>query len=149
MARATQRKPVVNDYNEAIELVYFSHRELVGEPDRLLARRGLGRVHHRILYVIARGPGISIGGLCRVLGVTKQALHQPLAVLIREGLVTRSTDETNRRIRRLQLTTTGVQLEQQLAAVQRKRFEAAFEAAGPAAVASWRVVMRLLAKKGA
>jgi len=61
-------------YDEAIELIYFAWRELVSEPDRLLARRGLSRVHHRIIYCVARGPGITIGGLCRVLGVSKQAL---------------------------------------------------------------------------
>jgi DNA-binding MarR family transcriptional regulator len=132
-------------YDEAIELIYYAHRELVGEPDRLLARRGLGRVHHRILYCVARASGITIGGLCRVLGVTKQAVHQPLAALIDAGLVTRTIDETNRRIRRLRLTARGIRLEQSLAAVQRKRFTSAFRAAGTAKVAGWREVMRLLA----
>ena len=108
MARVKQNV----DYDEAIELVFYVHRELVGEPDRLLARRGLGRVHHRILYCISRAPGITVGGVCRALGITKQALHQPLATLIRERLVARSTDEANRRIRRLQLTNAGVTLEQ-------------------------------------
>jgi DNA-binding MarR family transcriptional regulator len=145
MARTKAQQP--NGYDEAIELVYYAHRELVGEPDRLLAKRGLGRVHHRIIYCVARAPGITVGGLCRVLGVTKQAVHQPLATLIRERVIERSTDEENRRIRRLQLTAAGTRLEQQLAAVQRKRFDAAFRAAGPTAVASWRAVMRLLAEK--
>lgn len=135
-------------YDEAIELVYFAHRELVTEPDRLLARRGLGRVHHRIIYCIARRPGIPIGGLCRVLGVTKQAVHQPLATLIDAGVVARTVDPTNRRIRNLRLSARGVRLEQRLAAVQRRRFETAFRAAGHDAVASWRAVMRLLAARG-
>ena len=132
-------------YDEAIELIYFAWRELVAEPDRLLARRGLGRVHHRIIYCIARGPGITIGGLCRVLGVTKQAVHQPLAALIDASLVARTVDPTNLRVRRLSLTTRGVQLEERLAAVQRVRFVRAFRAAGPAAENRWREVMRLLA----
>ena len=133
-------------YDEAIELVYFAHRELVAEPDRLLARRGLGRVHHRIIYCIAKSPGITVGGLCRVLGVTKQAVHQPLAALVDGGLVARTVLPENRRVRTLALTTRGVQLEERLAAAQRVRFERAFRAAGPAAEASWREVMRLLAK---
>ena len=135
-------------YDEAIELIYFAWRELVAEPDRLLARRGLSRVHHRILYCIARGPGITIGGLCRVLGVSKQALHAPLGALIKSGLVTRTVEPTNRRVRKLSLTSRGVQLEERLAAVQRVRFERAFGAAGPAAEAQWREVMRLLAERG-
>jgi len=146
MARARPQPRRGVDYDEAIELVYYVHRELVGEPDRLLARRRLARVHHRILYCVARGPGIAIGDLCRVLGVTKQALHQPLAALIRDGLVARSTDRLNRRIRRLHLTAAGTALEARLAATQRQRFEAAFRTAGRAAVTSWRDVMRVLAR---
>lgn len=134
-------------YDEAIELIYFSHRELVAEPDRLLARRGLGRVHHRILYCIRRSPDITVGGLCRVLAITKQALHQPLAALIDGGLVARTVNPTNRRIRNLRLTARGRELERRLAAVQRVRFEKAFRAAGPEAVASWRAVMKLLAAR--
>jgi len=134
-------------YDEAIELVYFAWRELVAKPDRLLARRGLNRVHHRILYCIARGPGITIGGLCGVLDVSKQAVHQPLATLIDATLVARTVDATNRRVRRLTLTARGVQLEARLAAAQRARFETAFTAAGPVAEAHWREVMKLIASR--
>lgn len=130
---------------EAIELVYFAWRELVAEPDRLLARRGLGRVHHRIIYCIARNPGITIGGLCRVLGVSKQAVHQPLAGLIDSALVARTVEPTNRRVRRLNLTTRGAELEARLGAVQQLRFQHAFRAAGSTAEANWREVMTLLA----
>lgn len=134
-------------FDEAIELIYFAHRELVAEPDRLLARRGLSRVHHRIMYCVARNPRITIGGLCRVLGVTKQAVHQPLGALIDDALVARTADPTNRRVRTLSLTARGAQLEERLAAVQRVRFEQAFRAAGRKAEACWRDVMRLLASR--
>src|SRR6059036_659040 len=97
-------------YDEAIELIYFAWSSLVAEPDRLLARRGLGRVHHRIIYCVARVPGITIGGLCRALEVSKQAVHQPLAALIDAGFVARTVDPTNRRVRRLSPTSRGVQL---------------------------------------
>jgi DNA-binding MarR family transcriptional regulator len=130
--------------DEAIELLYFAHRALVTEPDRLLARRGLGRVHHRILYCVARNPGIAIGHLGRVLGVSKQAVHPPLATLVEGGLVARTVDPTNRRVRTLRLTAAGARLEARLAALQRGRFAQAFGVAGPAAEASWREVMRLL-----
>ena len=106
--------------------------------------RRLGRVHHRILFTIRRVPDITIGGLCRVLAITKQALHQPLAALVDAKLVARSVDPANRRIRRLRLTARGMALEGTLADAQRARFERAFRAAGSPAVASWREVMRLL-----
>jgi DNA-binding MarR family transcriptional regulator len=132
-------------YDEAIELIYFAWRELVAEPDRLLARRGLSRVHHRIIFTIGRAPGLTIGGLCRVLDISKQALHQPLGALIEAGLVVRTVDPTNRRVRRLNLTPRGAQLEERLAAVQRVRFERAFRAAGRTAETHWRDVMKLIA----
>lgn len=135
-----------SSYDEAIELIYFAWRELVAEPDRLLARRKLGRVHHRVIYTIRRAPNITIGGLCKVLGVSKQALHQPLAAVIDAGLVARTVDPENRRVRRLSLTTRGAEFEERLAAVQRVRFEKAFSAAGPTVEAHWREVMRLLAE---
>jgi len=134
-------------YDEAIELIYFAWRELVAEPDRLLARRGLSRVHHRVIYTIGRAPAITVGGLCRVLDISKQALHQPLATLTDAGLVARTVDPKNRRIRRLTLTARGTQLEERLAAVQRVRFERAFRAAGATAEAHWRDVMKLIAAR--
>jgi DNA-binding MarR family transcriptional regulator len=136
-----------SSYDEAIELVYFAWRELISEPDRLLAKRKLGRVHHRILFTIRRVPNITVGGLCKVLAITKQALHQPLGALTTAKLVARTVDPENRRVRRLQLTARGVELEGKLAAVQQARFETAFRAAGPAAEARWREVMRLLAAR--
>lgn len=134
-------------YDEAIELIYYAWSKLVGEPDRLLARRGLGRVHHRILYCLAHVPGITVGGMLRVLGVTKQAVHQPLTALIAKGLVVRTVDAKNRRMRRLALTRAGSELEERLAAVQRAHFERAFRGAGPLAETHWREVMRLLADR--
>lgn len=136
-----------SSYDEAIELVYFAWRELVGEPDRLLAKRRLGRVHHRIIFTIRRVPGITVGGLCRVLDISKQALHQPLGALVAAKLVARTVDPTNRRVRKLQLTARGTELEGKLAASQQARFERAFRTAGASAEQRWREVMRLIADR--
>jgi len=62
----------------ALLLMHFAFRGLVSQADRHLEKHGLSRVHHRILYVIARADGISVGGLLEVLGVSKQALHRPM-----------------------------------------------------------------------
>jgi DNA-binding MarR family transcriptional regulator len=130
-------------FERAIELIYFAHRAVVAEPDRVLARRGLSRVHHRILYCVARRPDITIAPLCEVLGVSKQALHRPLGELERRGLIERRIGD-NRRQRCVRLTARGVKLEQTLMSGQRQRIARAFRAAGPAAVAGWVRVGRLL-----
>ena len=129
----------------AIELIYFGQRSLVAEPDRVLAGRGLARMHHRVLYFVARKDGLTVGDLLGALGVTKQALHRPLGDLVRLGLVRVEPDRADRRIRRLRLGTAGRRLERELTGLQHRRLAAVFREAGPAAEAGWRRVMALLA----
>ncbi len=73
------------ELNEALELFFFGYREFTAYPDGVLAKRGLGRVHHRILYFVGRNPGVTVGDLLGVLGVSKQALNAPLRRLMAEG----------------------------------------------------------------
>jgi len=130
--------------NEALSLLYFGFRAVVKEPDRELARRRLGRVHHRILFFIARSPELTVSELIVTLDVSKQALHAPLRALVRQKLVTAKVDPANRRQRRLELTPRGHALEERLSGHQRRLFAAAFRGAGPSAAAGWRAVMRAL-----
>jgi DNA-binding MarR family transcriptional regulator len=130
--------------NEPLALLYFGFRAVVKEPDRELSRRGLGRVHHRILFFIARAPGLTVSELLATLEVSKQALHAPLRALVRQKLVVALPNPDNRRQRRLELTARGRALEQRLSGHQRRLFATAFRGAGPAAAAGWRAVMRAL-----
>ncbi len=130
--------------DEAQELLFFAFRNLTAEPDRVLAERRLSRVHHRILYFVRRNPGLGPGDLLRILRVSKQALARPLRELTAQGLLVGEAVPENRRRKRLALTPAGVRFERRLSELQRRRFAAAFEAAGPNAAASWRGVMKLL-----
>lgn len=131
--------------DDAPGLLFFAFRALTAEPDRMLAERGLGRVHHRILYFVARSPGVRVGGLLATLGVSKQALHGPLRDLVRAGLVEASVPPGNRRAKELALTPAGERLERRLTGAQRRRFARAFGGAGAAAERGWREIMRRLA----
>ena len=135
--------------NEPLALLYFGFRAVVKEPDRELARRRLGRVHHRILFFIARSPGLTVSELLATLDVTKQALHAPLRALVRQKLVTARVDPDNRRQRLLELTPRGRALEERLSGHQRRLFAAAFRDAGMEAATGWRVIMRRLGGLGA
>ncbi len=130
---------------ESIELLYFAYRAFTEQPDRLLAERGLGRVHHRILYFVARRPGLSVGALIGTLRVSKQALNAPLRQLQEMGLVAAVVGDHDRRIRRLMLTSEGARLERRLTATQARRLSRVFASAGGPATAGWREVMRGLA----
>jgi len=134
--------------DEAQELLFFAFRELTAEPDRVLAERGLSRVHHRVLYFVRRHPGLGPGGLQRILGVSKQALARPLRELASQGLLRGEPLPENRRRKRLLLTPAGLRLERRLSELQRRRFGAAFGLLGPAAAAGWREVMRVLGGDG-
>ena len=136
------------DLRDAIEAMFFGYRAFTGPPDRILERRGLGRVHHRILYFVGRHPDISITGLLDVLAVSKQALNAPLRQLLETHLVAAMAGSRDRRVRNLRLTQEGQRLEAELTGAQMRRLQAALERAGPDAEAGWRRVMDVLGGRG-
>ncbi|MCI3134877.1 MarR family winged helix-turn-helix transcriptional regulator [Phenylobacterium aquaticum] len=130
----------------AIELLYFAYRGFTDRPDRILERRGLGRVHHRILHFIGSRPDISVRGLLDLLAVSKQALNAPLRQLVEMHLVTALPAAGDRRVKNLRLTPEGERLEAELTGVQARHLQTAFDRAGPAAEQGWRTVMTELAE---
>lgn len=132
----------------AIEQFYFGYRAFTEPPDRILNQRGLGRVHHRILYFVGRNPKISVNELLAQLNVSKQALNAPLRQLIEMKLIAMDTAEHDGRVRQLSLTSSGSKLEAQLTGTQMKQLQAVFDQVGTEAEAGWHRVMRSLAKEG-
>lgn len=134
------------ELDDALELFHFGFRKTIEEPDRVLARHGLGRVHHRILFFVRRRPGLSVGELLVLLDVSKQALSRPLRELFSSGFLATAEIKGDRRKKQLCLTQRGAELEEQLSAEQRQRFASAFAAAGSRSEAGWRAVMRRIAE---
>jgi DNA-binding MarR family transcriptional regulator len=132
----------------AIEQFYFGYRAFTTPPDRILDQRGLGRVHHRILYFVGRNPQISVNTLLGLLSVSKQALNAPLRQLIEMRLIAMDTAEHDRRVRQLSLTPSGSKLEAQLTGSQMKQLQAVFDQVGANSEAGWHRVMCLLADQG-
>jgi DNA-binding MarR family transcriptional regulator len=132
----------------AIEQFYFGYRAFTDTPDHILEQRGLGRVHHRILYFVGRNPQISVNTLLALLSVSKQALNAPLRQLIEMKLIAMDTAEHDRRVRQLSLTASGNKLEAQLTGSQMKQLQAVFDQVGSEAETGWHQVMRSLAKQG-
>lgn len=135
------------ELNQALESMHFGFRAMVYQPDQRLAKLGLARVHHRLLYFIGRNPDCSINDLLQIMRITKQYLHKPLKKLLDLGYVKQKTDVADRRIRRLRLSAKGRKLEFELSEVQRRRFGHIFKQAGPAAEKHWRQVMALLSEE--
>ncbi len=125
----------------AAEQFFFAYRAFTSQPDRLLEQRGLGRVHHRILYFVGRHPKISVNTLLGILGVSKQALNVPLRQLIESSLISVDVAEHDRRVKQLTLTDDGTALEEELTSIQTRHLAAAFDEAGDEAARGWLKVM--------
>ncbi|WP_145003123.1 MarR family winged helix-turn-helix transcriptional regulator [Pseudomonas oryzihabitans] len=128
-----------------METFFFGYQAFTAKADDMLARRGLSRVHQRILFFIAREPGLSNKSLLEVLNVTKQALNIPLRQLQEMQLVAMETDALDKRKRRLSLTRGGLALEQTLRREQMRLVQAALAAVGPEAAAGWLAFNQALA----
>jgi DNA-binding MarR family transcriptional regulator len=135
-----------HELNLALEAMHFGFRAMVLKPDQRLAQEGMSRIHHRLLYFIARNPDCSISELLKILQVSKQYLNRPLKQLINQDYIDYRSDTLDKRIKRLTLTKRGAELEQQLTGEQRRRFAEIFQQVGPEVEKHWREVMQLLAR---
>lgn len=133
-----------SDQRLIIERFFLGYQAFTAKPDEMLARRGLSRVHHRILFFIASYPDLSIKQLLGYLGVSKQALNTPLRQLIEMHLVESLTAEDDKRKRLLRFTHEGAKLEQALRREQIRLIEKAFHEVGEEAVTGWLAVNQAL-----
>jgi DNA-binding MarR family transcriptional regulator len=140
-----QDSPAQSSVHETISLFYLGYRAGVAGPKKVLDKLEFGRPHHRVLYVVARQPGISITALIDLLEVSRQALHRPMRDLIAQGYLLQKPAPTNRRLALLTLTHKGAALESKLTELQYDAFAKAFATAGPEAEQHWKAVMRALA----
>lgn len=128
-----------------IELLIFGAAQLARANDARLIEHAIGRAHARALYFIGRQPGLSVGALRRLLGVTKQSLGRVLGELAERALVEVQVGDEDRRQRHLRLTLRGAELEAALFEAMRARVSAAYGAAGQQAVSGfWQVLQGLI-----
>lgn len=129
-----------------MESFFLGYQAFTAKPDEMLARRGLSRVHHRILFFIASYPDLSVKQLLGYLGVSKQALSTPLRQLIEMHLVESLTAADDKRKRMLRFTPEGAKLEQALRRGQVRLLERAFFEAGEDAVSGWLAVNQAIGR---
>ncbi len=129
------------EIRRGIELLYFGSTHVTRSIDRGLARKGMGRAHHRALYFIARKPDMAVSDLLALLGITKQSLGRVLSELTDRGYVEARPGERDRRQRLLRLTKEGEAFEADLYDALRERFAAAYSEAGQGAVSGFWAVL--------
>lgn len=127
--------------DDALTLMYYGWLGMTRGADDYLATMGLGRVHHRILYAIARRDGITITDLLAILRISKQALHRPMKQLLDQALVATTRDPARHRYKILSLTEAGRAVEHEASSRERQVMAAAFEQVGPEGRKAWAAVM--------
>lgn len=110
-----------------IELLFFAYRDFTADADRILARFGFGRAHHRALYFVNRRPGMTVADLIAILGITKQSLSRVLRQLIASGHICQVEGRSDRRQRLLFPTRAGRELILELSMPQSRRIDAALK----------------------
>lgn len=138
-----------DEIRRGIELLYFGYTSMIRGADAILEAQGLGRAHHRALYFIARRPGLSVGELIGLLGITKQSLGRVLGDLQNRELVEQKIGTNDRRQRLLTLTASGAALEARLFTELERSMARAYGEAGQQAVTGfWAVLMGLVPREG-
>src|SRR6218665_3578297 len=99
------------DLRQGIELLFYAYRDFTAEPDAMLAKIGLGRAHHRVVYFVGRYPSITVTELLGILQITKQSLSRVLSDLVEQEYIAQRPGTKDRRQRLLTLTEKGVELE--------------------------------------
>lgn len=112
---------------ETIELFFFAYRDFVSDPDAILAKIGMGRAHHRVVYFVCRQPGMMVTDLLDTLQITKQSLARVLKQLIDSGYIRQMAGAKDRRQRRLYPTLAGRELALALSEPQSRRISKAMD----------------------
>lgn len=129
------------ELRQGIEMLFYTYRDFIAEPDAILRQYGFGRAHHRVIYFVGRYPDMTVSALLDILQITKQSLSRVLGQLVREGYISQDKGPQDRRQRLLSLTEKGREMERALTADQRARFARAYRDAGAEAVEGFRQVM--------
>lgn len=115
---------------DTITMLFFAYRAHIEGADRILAKQGFGRAHHRALFFICRKPGLTVAQLLNILGITKQSLARVLRQLVDKGYVEQHSGQSDRRQRLLYLTKSGSALVVSLSQSQLDRIQQACKKAG-------------------
>jgi len=123
-ATSAQRNQLIN---HALALHFMVQLSLAGDADARLKRRGLGRVHHRVLYFSHFAPGITVTELLSALDVQHQNIQRVLRQLVEHGYVIARQHPNDGRIKQLYSSRKGQKLLEFVGADQRERINHAYD----------------------
>lgn len=127
-----------------MDLLLFAHRSHLRHADQALAEQGLGRAHHRVLYILSRNPGGTVTEILGFLGITKQSLGRVMKELQDRDMVEARVGKKDRRTKLIYLTAKGYKLEKLLFDELHENMARAYAAAGESAVEGYWTLMQHL-----
>jgi DNA-binding MarR family transcriptional regulator len=119
-----QRRELIH---RALALHFMLQLSLEDDAEERLTARGIGRVHHRILYIAHRAPGITVSELLSVLNVRHQNIQKILRELVKQGYILARQSGSDGRIRHLHSSRKGDRLLQFVCAGQFQRIGRAYD----------------------
>lgn len=132
-----------------MDLLFFANTRHLKPADEKLAAEGLGRAHHRVMYFVARRPGIHVAALLAILGITKQSFGRVAKELVGRSLLEQHPGDRDRRQRLLRLTPAGAKLEKAIFDDLHGNVAGAYAMAGGDAVSGfWTVLQYLIGEEG-
>jgi DNA-binding MarR family transcriptional regulator len=130
--------------HKGLVLHFMAQLSLGEDADSRVSTKGMGRVHHRLLYFAHFTPGISVSELLDVLGVKHQNIQAPLRQLIEEGYILSKASAADGRVKQLYCSRKGDKLLEFVSAGQRERIQRAYDSVNPEDVESYFKVMTAL-----
>jgi DNA-binding MarR family transcriptional regulator len=141
-ARGSKNETTNDQWDETLTLILFVHLAIAADADKGLLGTGLNRTHHRILFLVAHRPGVTVGEIVTLLRLTPQAVQVYLRTLLDNNLVEQSSSEEDRRRRHLSTTARGKDFLALISRDQYARIASTLGTAGPTNAKSFINLMR-------
>lgn len=137
------------DFDKKLAVFYFAYRGFVRPSNDLVGKYGISQFHRRILFFVARKPGMTINGLLSVLDVSKQALHKPMLDLVNKGMIEIKAHPKDKRSKVIYLSELGLSIDTEINQVQIEKMKTIFKEAGDPEGIWWEKVMEIYAREEA
>jgi|TARA_B100000959_G_C14679741_1_gene500094 DNA-binding MarR family transcriptional regulator len=124
-----------------IQLISYAYRETFSDPKEILAKKFFGPAHLRVLNLVERNPGISLGELMFKLKVTKQSLNRVLRELIKSKMIKQIKDDNDTRRKNLFLDKEGKVFFEKIYESQKRRIFHALKNSEPDSVIKFKEVL--------
>ena len=125
-----------------IQLLYYAYRETYSDPKEILSKRFFGPAHLRILNLIERNPGISLGDLIYKLKITKQSINRVIRDLLKSKMIKQLKDDADTRKKKLYLDKEGKIFFDTVYKKQKSRIFYALKSSEPESVIKFKEVLK-------